>query len=123
MGIGAGVLFIVGMFLPYLDLSGPAQGDMTHTYWELFTRSDVLVFIVTIVAIDCLAIGFLVAPRALAAVAAGLAGLAFGLATPFDLEGLRTTFGIGGWLMMIGAFGMFVGAVLAASARARGRST
>jgi hypothetical protein len=123
MGIGAGVLFIVGMFLPYLDLSGPAQGDMTHTYWELFTRSDVLVFIVTIVAIDCLAIGFLVAPRALAAVAAGLAGLAFGLATPFDLEGLRTTFGIGGWLMMIGAFAMFVGAVLAASARARGRST
>jgi hypothetical protein len=119
MGIAAGALFIVGMFLPYLDLSGPAQGEMTHTYWELFTRSDVIVFVVTIAAIDCLAIGFLVAPRPLAAVAAGLAGVALGLATPYDLEGLRTTFGIGGWLMMIGAFAMLVGAVLAASARER----
>jgi hypothetical protein len=117
IGIAAGVLFIAGMFLPYLDLSGPAQGGMTHTYWELFTRSDVIVFVATIVAIDCLVIGFLVAPRALAAVAGGLAGVALGLATPYDLEGLRTTFGIGGWLMMIGAFAMLVGAVLAVSAR------
>jgi hypothetical protein len=72
IGIAAGVLFIVGMFLPYLefivgmflpylDLSGPAQGRMTHTYWELLTRSDVIVFVVTIAAIDCLAIGLLVA--------------------------------------------------------------
>jgi hypothetical protein len=114
-GIAAGVLFIGGMFLPYLDLSSPFAGTQTHSYWELFTRSDVMVFVIAISAIDCLAIGLVIASRPLAALAAGLAGFAFGVVAPYDLQGLRT-FGTGGWVMLIAAFVMLVGAVVAASA-------
>ena len=118
-GIAAGALFIVGMFLPYQDVPGTLGGGTAQTYWELFTRSDVIVFIVALAAIDCLACGFVVAPRALAAVAAGLAGVALGLAAPYDFQGLKSTFGAGGWLMTLAGFAMLVGAVLGCSTRER----
>jgi uncharacterized protein DUF2510 len=115
IGIAAGALFIGGMFLHYLAAPSASVGSFANaSFWKLATRVDVILLILVVAAMACLAIGFVAAPRVLAAIAAGFAGVAFGVAFPFEAQSFND-FGPGMWVMAIAALAMLVGAVLASA--------
>jgi uncharacterized protein DUF2510 len=115
IGIAAGALLIAGTFLHYLATSSNTFGSLANaSFWKLATRADVILLILVVAAMACLAIGFVAAPRVLAAIAAGFAGVAFGVAFPFDARSFND-FGPGMWVMALAALAMFVGAVLASA--------
>lgn len=113
IGIAAGAVFIGGTFLDYLAASSGTFGRLANaSFWKLATRVDVVLLILVVAAMACLAIGFAVALRVLAPIAAGFAGVAFGVAFPFEARSFND-FGPGMWVMAIAALTMLVGAVLA----------
>jgi len=109
-GLAGGAIVIVGSFLHYVD-----SGLFKASFWKLAQRLDVIVLVVVLLAVVALALAFVTRPRELAAVAAALSGAVFGFVSDLDARNFNL-FGVGFWLMSIGALAMIAGAVIAALA-------